>query len=461
MESLGVHAALFDALRDDLARWIKDRRWFAAKESGVTGIQLLASNEFPLEGVRALHWVIEVQSPGRQDLYQILVALTRDASALSVEAIIGNWTDEGITWIVSDLLAEPSLLSTLPEYFSRQIVSADLQCHCEGEFPLDQAARTVSSEQSNTSVIFGDNVIIKFYRRLNPGVNPDLEVGLALTREGSPHIAEVLGWISGDINGEPTTMAIAHRFLPTAIDGFEHALTSVRDLIASEGISPEDCGGDFAGEALRLGEAVAEVHARLRAVFPVHSLTTNEAERIRSEMERKLDLAIEEVPELSPFAPSLRAIYSALRSEEVSLQRVHGDLHLGQVLRDPLGWVILDFEGEPGTPMADRRQFSLALRDVAGMLRSFDYAARQPLIDRPDIIDIQERTAAWAERNREHFLRGYLSHPSSASIEHLEPWMRALEAEKAVYESVYERRFRPSWISVPLNAIARLTEGVA
>jgi maltokinase len=256
-------------------------------------------------------------------------------------------------------------------------------------------------------------------------------------------------------------LAILSRFLPTASDGWSLAVTSLRDLYAGDGVQepgairPEQAGGDFAGEAFRLGAATAEVHADLAAAFGTHDTASGAFASMAGEMIRKLDLASAEVPELRPYEDKLGSYYADVAElcGRLPIQRIHGDYHLGQVLRTTTGWVILDFEGEPLLPLNRRQLRSVPLRDVAGMLRSFDYAARHQLLDRPDSADLRDIADEWVERSQAAFCKGYaeaggMDPQANAAL------LRALMLDKAVYEVVYEARHRPGWLPIPLDSIA-------
>ncbi|MGZ4506120.1 MAG: maltokinase N-terminal cap-like domain-containing protein [Blastococcus sp.] len=244
----------------------------------------------------------------------------------------------------------------------------------------------VSTEQSNTSLVYGDEAILKLFRRLEPGLNPDVEIHAALRQTANAHIAPLLGHIEiddADPSVAPATVAMLQTFVPNASDGWRLATASVRDLYAEGDLHADEVGGDFAADSERLGAATASVHADLAAVLPTEPAGEDWYATVAAQMNERLTAAIDVVAQLAEHADGLRALYASVAGsrEPVVRQRVHGDLHLGQVLRTATGWIVLDFEGEPARSLEVRRELDSPLRDVAGMLRSFDYAARHMLVE--------------------------------------------------------------------------------
>src|SRR5436190_2169509 len=190
------------------------------------------------------------------------------------------------------------------------------------------------------------------------------------------------------------------------------------------------------------------------------ALAEHEPEAVRElaeQMYRRLDMAVATVPELGRYGDKVGDAYSDLAKliEPVPAQRVHGDYHLGQVMRTQTGWVVLDFEGEPASPLAQRRARSSPLRDVAGVLRSFDYAARHQLVTHPDASGLAPRAADWVRRNGDAFCAGYAAAGGLDPVQN-SVLLRAMLLDKAVYEVVYEARNRPTWVPIPLESIAEL-----
>ena len=252
------------------------------------------------------------------------------------------------------------------------------------------------------------------------------------------------------------------QFLRTASDGWDLALASVRNLFAEADLHADEVGGDFAGEAARLGVALAEVHADLAEHFPVERRDGTALDALAAAMEGRLDAALDVVPDLAPYAAGLRETFGRLRGlDGIDVQQVHGDLHLGQTLRTVKGWKIVDFEGEPAKPLAERLLPDSAWRDVAGMIRSFDYAPRVVAMTagggcrhrRGEAEQRAYRASEWAARNRAAFLDAYTAQRGQDLDSTASTLLEAYLADKVVYEAVYEARNRPGWLSIPLAAL--------
>lgn len=287
--------------------------------------------------------------------------------------------------------------------------------------PVDAAVRVIGSEQSNTSVVFDERVIVKLFRRVAVGVNPDIELNRILSAAGNSHVARLLGSFEITDGGQPCPLGMASEYAADSVDGWTVATAGDLD----------------AGESYRLGEAVASVHADLATALGT-STATMPVDRLR----RRLASAAERVPQLAEYIAAIEDRYGALTGEQIGIQRIHGDLHLGQVLRTPDRWLLIDFEGEPGAPPAQRRELDSPLRDVAGMLRSFAYAYAYATAD-----------PAVAACNSAAFCDGY-GHRSGTDPREHAAVLAGYELDKAVYETAYEARYRPDWLGIPMGFIS-------
>ena len=444
------------SFEDVLAAWLVKQRWFAGKGRTVHDLAVVADTEIVPGDPGLRHLMVTVSHGATSDCYQLFIGQRARLPARLRHARIGS--HDGV--VVYDGLHDSDLTRALLAALATgrsvgslrfcRVPGADLSWAAPG---LDSLVLT--GEQSNTSLVFGESAIFKVFRRVAPGPNPDLEVASALADLGSTHVAEPYGWIETRMDGAPAILAIWSRYLRAASDGWSLAATSVRDLYAATGTRAAEAGGDFAGEAERLGVATAQVHADLADAFGASELEPEALRELAEQMFRRLDLAVATNPEVARYANLVGDAFSSLAklTEPTPAQRVHGDYHLGQVMRTQTGWVVLDFEGEPASPLAQRRARSSPLRDVAGMLRSFDYAARHQLLAHPERDHLAPVAGEWVRRNRDAFCAGYAEagglDPARNSV-----LLRAMLLDKAVYEVVYEARNRPNWQVIPLEFLA-------
>jgi maltokinase len=450
---------LVDALVARLPEWLGDQRWFAGKGRTLRAARAVRSGVLHDGEPELLHLVVAVEHDGGAERYQLLLGLRR---------VLPEYLEHGRITAVGDRVAydatfDPDLCGHLLELIDADAETEGLRFVAEPGVDLDTGltSRPVGAEQSNTSIVFGQQYILKLFRKIAPGVSPDLALHRALREVGCTHIAAPLGSIEGELDGEPVTYGMLQEFLPNAAEGWQMATASVRDLMAEADLHADEVGGDFASEAYRLGEAVAAVHADLARALGSETVGADVVRAAADDMRRRLVSVVADVPELEPYAPALRAVFDRLAADAspTQVQRVHGDLHLGQTLRTVAGWVLIDFEGEPATEMALRVERMSPLRDVAGMLRSFDYAGYHQLAGQEPEPQLQYRAAEWSARNRAAFCDGYAAAAPDPRDQSL--LLRALELDKAVYEVAYEARNRPSWLPIPLASIARIADAAA
>jgi len=451
---------------EQLAAYFTSRRWFAGKGRSFTITHVHAMPWLTSEQPRARIEIVTVEfEDGTQESYQFPVAYLPEPDARWSHALVGpvEHDELGLTTAYDAVYLKPAADAFLRAFHERHDDGA-LSFHVvdSAELPGDEVFGTVmTAEQSNTSIAYGDDAILKLFRRVSAGGNPDIEIHEALTHAGAEHVAPLLGWISGvwsRPDGEPAHghLGMLQLYLRTATDGWDLALASVRDLLIEEDLHPDEVGGDFASEAERLGEATASVHAHLAEIFGPGTLTAEQQAALAESMYERLRKARVIVPEIDVYADGLERHFERLRAlaSAVAVQRIHGDLHLGQTLRTVKGWKLIDFEGEPAKSLTERAAMDSTLRDVAGMMRSFGYAAGATLKQFGENEQLSYRADEWVARNRDAFLQGYFGDPAEGDARRA--LLLAYEADKAVYEAVYETRNRPSWVAIPLQAIHRL-----
>ena len=317
-----------------------------------------------------------------------------------------------------------------------------------------RSVRALTVEQSNSSIVYDEKIIVKLFRRIHRGANPDIDAVASLLERGYDHVPRQYGVLERPAGDDVQHLAVAREFLAGATDGWHLALTSLRILFARHE-DPAASGGDFAPDAARLGAITAQLHLAMADAFGTADADLSswvagfraQLDRVREHVPADaISERYDRVTELSDVGPAIR---------------IHGDLHLGQSLRADAGWFLIDFEGEPARPLAERVLPSSPLRDVAGMLRSFHYAAEVARWEGAhDEEESHKEAAAWEARARQAFLDGYYGTdgidavlPGEASRTAV---LDAFELDKATYEVAYEVGFRPNWVPIPLGAIERL-----
>jgi maltokinase len=433
---------------EPLDEWLTAQRWFASKTRDVAEVTLPEILELSADPPLALGLVEARFQAGTHELYQVLVGLERGRVAL-------------------DAIASRPHAIALTELMAREaVVEAErgtVAFHCaEGGPPLpaDPSVRPMGAEQSNSTVVLGDAVALKLFRRLEPGENPELEMLRFLTAHGYPNIAALVGWYELRSEQLDATLGIAQAFVADGRDGWELALDEL-------GAHPDR----FLDRLHELGRVIGEMHAVLGSDpadpdFAPEEPGMESLSLVTATIDEAIERLFIDLPEgdeaLAPIAGRGEDVRDRLQlmshvGSGGRLIRHHGDLHLGQTLRTRDRWVILDFEGEPARHITERRRKRSPLRDVAGMMRSFAYAASAS-----EILRGNQVPGDWELRARETFLAGYLE---TVEPSLLPPGQRAIESllaiyelEKAVYELRYELDNRPDWVRIPVASIARLLE---
>ena len=446
-----------------LSDWLLGRRWFGSKAREVSHVRvmdLLTLHDGPPQLVAAL---VEARFPGgTHAVYQVLLSLREGVAgedaigALDGTAVMDALADPQACELMGDLLREQATIANDRAKITFQWLD-DVEPPREGA-----AVRAIGAEQSNSSVVFDDALVMKAFRRVEAGINPELEMLRFLSERGFPNIAPLGGWYQYEGDLIDATFGVVQRFVAGARDGWELALDELGD-------DPER----FVGRLRDLGTVIGSMHSVLGSdladpAFAPEEPTDETLALLTATVDEEIErvfIDLPDIPEVAPIAGRGEEVRDRLRllagvGARGKLIRHHGDLHLGQTLLaggDDGSWVVLDFEGEPARSWLERRRKRSGLRDVAGMLRSFAYAA--------SASDLQRGRPApegWEERARAAFLEGYIEAVDPALLPPGEAnTMRLLsvyELEKAVYELRYELNNRPDWVPIPVAGIARILE---
>jgi maltose alpha-D-glucosyltransferase / alpha-amylase len=469
----------------ELPALLPRQRWFGDKGRSIAAVSLRDCAAF---GDHA--WLVLVTvafTDGADETYAIPLVIdgadAPDALGVALEL-------DGTTAQACDAFHRPGFCAELLTAFERdaamptrsggavRFVRTDRYSSLRGNAPL--APRRLTTEQSNTSVAYGNQLILKALRRVKAGTNLDREVGSFLTlRAGFPHVPPLAGAIEYvSAAGEVTTLGVLQGFAPNQGDGWSWIVGHLRALPPAR---VDELSAPVFEELARLGAVTGALHGALAsdaedpdfAPEPIAAAdVTAWISRITGDLGRTCTAVrarLTDLPrELEADARALLAGEAILRARAADLQalgaercvkiRVHGDYHLGQTLRTETGFVLLDFEGEPDRPLAERRRKQSGLVDVAGMLRSLDYAAHAALS--PASAPAGER---WVQRASAAFVEGYLAEvgrfparlaPASRSA--LARALAVFELDKALYEVRYELDHRPAWLAIPVRGLARL-----
>ena len=421
--------------------FVRRQRWFGAKTLEATGANLV-DYAVLREEPRLADALVEIRyGTGNRDTYQFLMG---DGEC--------------------DMIADPALARELVRLVREGTGVASENGRIEferlGTIPADDehgSVRVLGLEQSNSSLVVDERLFLKLYRRLEAGVNPELEMVRFLTSHGFANTPQLLG--SWEYAGPLmcVTLGLVQQFIPGAVDGWSLALEQLRD-------DPEA----FLARTRRLGEVIGRMHVVLASdsddpAFSPEEASSESLALLIATVDEDIDQVFMHLPEDDSVAPILgrgdavRDLLRRLTTVGTVGRRIrhHGDLHLGQILWADGDWFVIDFEGEPARPLLERRNKRSPLRDVAGMLRSFTYAASVAGVAGTEV----------EERARSSFLEGYSAAVEGSGLmpaaDAGDRLLRIFELEKAFYELRYELAHRPDWVGVPVAGIVRILEEAA
>jgi len=448
---------------EEIAAWVVDQRWFGAKSKEFAQFNVLDVVVLDTRPPLLALALIEARlHSGTHDLYQLPI-VTRAAEDAREETVIAR--AEGAA--ICDALQDAQEAARLGQLMAAGAVierdGTTVRFNWDGDEPPSPTAtvRVMDVEQSNTSVVFDESFALKAFRRIEAGTNPEVEMLRFLDAHGFANIARLEG--SYTYHGEliDSTLGVMQRFIPHAGDGWTLALAAIE----------EGRGEEFLSLLGDLGSITGRMHAVLASDpenpdFAPEEPSEEHVALISATIDEQIERSFIALPELEALAPisgrsgELRDRLPQLTSQGAGgrLIRIHGDYHLGQAVFGAGGWTVLDFEGEPGRPMRERRRKRSPLRDVAGMLRSLTYAALAGEL----LHGGPPAPPGWETRARELFLAGYMQEVDRRLLpvgsQAIAKLLTLFELEKLLYELRYELDNRPDWVVVPVAAIRRLLE---
>lgn len=496
-------AALRALSHQPLAAYLSRRRWFGAKGAELARISVhdvipLAADGGEGASPAAVVRVEVALRDGRIERYQLPLAVhaLRDGEATPESAVAVLHAEDGGKGVLVDALEDAGVVGLVARGLesgasyhhdgTSWVMSPEPGAEVAGLARLP--ARLGSAEQSNSAVIFGEMAILKLYRRLEAGTNPDVEMARALAaRGGFPNVPELLGTITfEDRDGGVTVAGMLQRLVPGARDGWSLALDAASAYLDADDDAPDP----FAAEMAELGRVTRAMHEALHSMrddpaFEPRATSATDvdgwAARVRDIVRDSVDLltraraagrlagpdiAIAEVVvrRRAELLGDVEAVAGAVGDHPGARIRHHGDYHLGQVLRGTDGrFMVIDFEGEPARLLSERRAPNSALRDVAGMFRSIAYAGAVAAMRAGGVgmnPTVEVRRARWERQVREAFLSGYMERGGAgflpepaAAVQYL---TMLFEIEKVFYELAYELNNRPDWVWIPLRGIGKL-----
>ena len=507
MEELLESPAREDLEQHILPQYLPKRRWFAGKDAAIDSVHIAYGVRFGSPTSPVLLSEIDVQSGGQQRRYFLpfgLIGEDQIHTALPQQLALGRVRRTRQVGLITDGFALETFIRALLEGFSQRTrldgSDGELQFDSTPQLAAlglgeDAEVRYLSAEQSNSSVVVGGKLVLKLIRRVNGGVHPELEMGAFLTAAGFANISPLLGWLNRvDASGEPCLLAIAQGYLNNQGDAWDWTQNNLERAIRDELEPPQlrgeghaDALEDLTGFAALLGQRLGEMHLALAGptddpAFKTRVSDRSDSERwgrqIAGQLRTALDLLVQHRDALDDESKALvddleqqrdgllrEVAQLADQAEGGLVMRVHGDLHLGQVLVVQGDAYLIDFEGEPARPLEERRARHSPYKDVSGVLRSFDYAAAMALRGAagagalPDNLQARQRvTRRYLHASRHAFVQAYGL--ATASLPHA--WLHeggeqaALELfslEKAAYEIAYEAENRPQWLAVPLHGL--------